>query len=342
MTPASVHKAKKRMRKFVHKRISEPLADAAAAAGAIVPFPVFRRINSRAPAVLCYHTVSDEPPRHIVHLHGCHTVKIFERQLDELLRNFEPIEDPTPGNILNGGSRRMLLTFDDGLREMYDTVAPILERKGINAVFFIIPSFIDNKELFYCYKASLLIDAMKENGAGGDSLAAIGELLKDHGCLRGSIDDSLRRIRYADRHLLDTIADILGVDYGEYLRRVRPFITRAEVADLHDRGFIIGAHSMDHPRYHEVSADEQVRQTVESARAVREWLQCRYAYFAFPFYMKNLDRDFFQRTGKEIDLYFSTDGWLPPERSKRVVHRTELDDHTDIIRRLKQKGLWRS
>ena len=50
-----------------------------------------------------------------------------------------------------------LLSFDDGLKEVFTTIAPILLKKGVPASFFINPCFIDNNELFYRYKISLLI-----------------------------------------------------------------------------------------------------------------------------------------------------------------------------------------
>ncbi|RXM60445.1 polysaccharide deacetylase family protein, partial [Chryseobacterium sp. CH1] len=53
-----------------------------------------------------------------------------------------------------------LLTFDDGFREFYDVVAPILERKGIYACNFVNPAFIDNEEMMFRCKSSLLADAV--------------------------------------------------------------------------------------------------------------------------------------------------------------------------------------
>jgi hypothetical protein len=52
------------------------------------------------------------------------------------------------------------LSFDDGLSACYDTIAPILLRKGVPATFFLNPAFIDNKALMFRYKISLCLNAL--------------------------------------------------------------------------------------------------------------------------------------------------------------------------------------
>jgi peptidoglycan/xylan/chitin deacetylase (PgdA/CDA1 family) len=52
------------------------------------------------------------------------------------LVNWQEFKDFMSGNFKP--KKNALLTFDDGFREFYDTVAPVLERKGIYACNFII------------------------------------------------------------------------------------------------------------------------------------------------------------------------------------------------------------
>ena len=61
-----------------------------------------------------------------------------------------------------------LLTFDDGFREIYDIIAPILLDKGIPATFFISSGFLDNRELCYQHKASLLVEKVRNGISPGD------------------------------------------------------------------------------------------------------------------------------------------------------------------------------
>jgi peptidoglycan/xylan/chitin deacetylase (PgdA/CDA1 family) len=62
-------------------------------------------------------------------------------QLDELGRDFEFISGGDLLEALQDGrrlpDRACLITFDDGLREQYKTAAPLLEARGVSAVFFV-------------------------------------------------------------------------------------------------------------------------------------------------------------------------------------------------------------
>ena len=106
-----------------------------------------------------YHTVAAQPLPHIKHLYRMKTVIEFQNDLDFLLKHFEPINAETlyHFHIHNITLKRPVfhLTFDDGMTEIYDIVAPILLKKGIPATFFINSGFVDSKALFYRHKESL-------------------------------------------------------------------------------------------------------------------------------------------------------------------------------------------
>ena len=74
----------------------------------------------------------------------------------------------TLDELLNGEVRDkcVVLTFDDGHLEMFEVVAPILSKRGISATFFLNTGFLDNKDMFFRHKASLLIGHLKslQNG----------------------------------------------------------------------------------------------------------------------------------------------------------------------------------
>lgn len=106
-----------------------------------------------------YHTVSDKKLAHIRHLYHYRSVREFEQELDFFLKHYEPVE---PGQLIKegtiSGKKQFLLTFDDGFAEIYHVIAPLLTKKGIPAIFFLNTGFIDNKDLFYRCKASILAE----------------------------------------------------------------------------------------------------------------------------------------------------------------------------------------
>ena len=79
-----------------------------------------------------------------------------------------------------------------------------------------------------------------------------------------------------------------------------------------DSGFAIGAHSIDHPIYSALSLEDQLRQTRESLRFIRENFNVGYGAFAFPHHDHNVSRDFFITLHNEgiMDVSFGTGGMM--------------------------------
>ena len=150
-------------------------------AGGLFPLSFLLRLTGQKVILPLYHVVSDEPLAHIRHLYPVKSVAAFRADLDYLLKYLEPIDLLVLQDHVSGKKRLekpgFLLTFDDGLREFHDVVAPILQEKGIPAVCFLNNGFLDNDGLFFRYKASLLVEAL---GNGGHELA-LGGWLKGQG-----------------------------------------------------------------------------------------------------------------------------------------------------------------
>lgn len=112
------------------------------------------------------HLVSDQPVPHVENLYSFKGVRAFEKDLDMLLKHFRPLDLMDVLAIHRNEKRNeppgFLLTFDDGLRQIHEVVAPILKRKGVNAVFFINSGFVGNKQLFHRFKTSLVIGELKK------------------------------------------------------------------------------------------------------------------------------------------------------------------------------------
>lgn len=205
-----------------------------------------------------YHLVSEEPAPHIRHLYPVCSIQRFRADLEWMLRYYEPVGLEELERKVKNGRPVVHLSFDDGLRQCAEVIAPILWEKGIPATFFINPSFVGNRALMYRYKASLLVEADPAHRV--DYLS----------------------IGYRDRGWLDERARQVGVDFELFLREYRPYMGLDQLDDLVRQGFNLGGHSMDHPMYRALTLEDQVRQTLESV----DWVRSRWgvtAAFAFPF-----------------------------------------------------------
>lgn len=218
-----------------------------------------------------YHLVSDSTPPHISALYKARTPKEFIKDMDYLLRHYQPIHLSDLIKIVH--EKKTLkknlfhLSFDDGLKECYDVIAPILKEKGIPATFFLNSDFVGNKHLMFRYKASLLVN----------------KILSEKPDQHKTFIPEITRITYPGRSRLDDLAHQMDLDFDEYLKRQRPYMDESEIKKLISEGFTIGAHSIDHPEYSHVSYEEQIRQTRESINYVSQAFGLAYKVFAFPF-----------------------------------------------------------
>ena len=246
-----------------------------------------------------YHTVSDAYLPHIHPLYTPKKVAEFEQDLDFLLQYFQAVDMETVKDVtLNGKileKPSFHITFDDGLREVYHIILPILEQKNIPATAFVNTAFMDNRELFYRHK------------------------------------------------------QMVTMNEDLFLYAQSPYLTWDELKMMQERGFTIGAHSIDHPNYTSISEEEQIRQTLQSCREIEQHLGTPCRYFSFPFSEAGVNDSFFQAISSDIDLTFGISG-ITRANGGRHLGRIDMEKYgknaAQCIRRaymtcfLKQKRIF--
>ncbi|OGU90398.1 MAG: hypothetical protein A2220_06140 [Ignavibacteria bacterium RIFOXYA2_FULL_35_10] len=275
-----------------------------------------------------YHIISDNLLSHIYYIHDYKNTENFEKDLDFLLKHFNPINLKEILNCINNNiqlpKNSFHLTFDDGFREVYDIIAPILISRGISATIFLNSSFIDNKDLSYKCKQSILISVLKNSS--GEKKESVRRFLLKNGIDKSDIYKGIQLINYKQQGLLNDIAYQIGFDFTNYLIENKPYMTTKEIKNLIEKGFTFGAHSVDHPDYTELSEDEKYRQTVESMALIKDKFKLDYSVFAFPFSDYGISESFFNKifNDKVIDLSFGTGG-LIKDVSPKIFQRVWME-----------------
>lgn len=99
------------------------------------------RNRSRHATFLCYHSVAAQGPRYLTV-----TPELFEWQLAEIARRglrtggLEALDRLAAGELIEPTA---FLTFDDGFRDNYETVVPLLRQCGGRAFVFVLPPLVD-------------------------------------------------------------------------------------------------------------------------------------------------------------------------------------------------------
>lgn len=274
-----------------------------------IPVDTLAKISGQGLVLPFYHSVTDDILPHITHLYKSTPTHTFSKDIDYLLRHFRPIEANHLQNYIGDKKlrqeRTFLITFDDGLSDFYHYAAPILLQKGVQAICFVNTDFVDNKAMFYRLKASLLIDKLRQNEPAKSQTNEIKRILRTEG-IAYTEPYHLLRVSWKERNALDKLAEILNVDFQDYLLKHKPYMSSEQINELIGQGFIIGAHSCSHPYYPELSSADQVKQTVESIQFVTEQFGSENRLFSFPFTDTGLNKEFFSIIESHVDITFGT------------------------------------
>lgn len=269
-----------------------------------------------------YHCVSDESLPHLQHIIRYKNRQQFEQDLDCFTKNFQFVSWEEFKDYVNGSFKPQkkiaLLTFDDGFREFYDTVAPILERKGIYAINFINPAFIDNKDLMFRCKASLIIHETEKNNK-------INPEFYQNFQSQQNFKEEILSTSYLNKELLDKLAGILELDFNVFLQEQQPYLSSEQLKTLSKKGFGISSHSWDHPLYNELSLHQKLETTQKTFAYLKEH-QFLYESFAFPFTDFGVEKAFFDHlfTNKEIFCTFGSAG-IKKDSVERNFHRIPME-----------------
>ena len=258
-----------------------------------------------------YHSignVGDLP--HIRHLYRPRTAKEFEKDLEFLLKNFHPVE---LSDLMNSAEKNdsfkkpsFHISFDDGLSEVYHIAAPILKKKGVPATVFLNSAFVDNRALFFRYKASLLLDFLK------NSPKKVNEVFRDSRAI-----PDLDFISFELRFLLDEFAKQVDFSFEDFLKNRKPYLTLRQIESLKNDGFTFGGHSFNHPNYAFLSLKDQIAQTKKSVFFAANKTKADIKSFAFPFTDHGVSSTFFRmaKSRNIFDISFGTAGLKKEEFS---------------------------
>ena len=293
----------------------------------LLPVQMYGRLVPREVIGLCYHVVSDQDLPHVRNLYPFKNVTQFEADLLFLKRHLHPVsheelvEARESGRKLPPGS--VHLSFDDGYRECFDVVRPLLLKHGIPCTFFITTGVLDNRELLAFNKVALALEALRKLPPAGaaEVLRAISEAAGNQFATIPALATWIRRaIRDPDSGgaaLADELCALTAVDTAAFLRHQRPYMTSDQVRQMAAEGFTIGGHTRLHWQMGRTRGRDRVEyEIVESCRIAAELSGAKRVPFAFPYDASGVDREFLAgllARNPQIGPLFGAHGLQPDE-----------------------------
>jgi peptidoglycan/xylan/chitin deacetylase (PgdA/CDA1 family) len=216
----------------------------------------FRWRSAKRLAVLAYHGV-DDPQR-------------FSDHLDVIRREARAVTLEEAMDAFDGRrslpDRAVLITFDDGHRNVLDDGLPLLRERGLPAVAFAIADLVDSERPFWWTEVLELLERggvvrSMPPGTPEQVLKVLKRLPNDE---RRAATQELRRTATGATAPM-------------------PQLTSADLRTLESAGVAIGSHTCSHP-YLSKCTDEDVRVEIEDAhRSITRSLGHEPTSFAYPY-----------------------------------------------------------
>jgi len=234
-------------------------------------FGLARAASSRMARILMYHNFCADGevlPDHV-------KASVLRQQFDYLRRHFHVIRLSDLLNQLQSGepleSHAVALTIDDGRRNCYQYLFPLLREFKIPATFFVVSSFVRGEEWIWTDK----IHWLREHANHPGSLAS------------DKIDGffvKLNQMRPEDRDLtIEAIAAAMGVRIPKAPPAKYAPCTWDELREMADSGLVeIGSHTVTHPIFSSITDAESWHELTVSREQIEEGLGGRISSFCFP------------------------------------------------------------
>lgn len=222
--------------------------------------------------ILMYHGVSDEADRS----------GSFEKQLAYLNRHFDIVSVEHLLSRIKNGSRQgkipVAITFDDGLKNNFTHVAPVLRKHHIPATFFVCPALVDSGAWLWNIEARLRLMSLPAAGLqtfltrneipGSTAEAAIDWMKEQPIAVRQVIE---QRIRAATPSFVPSQEQHQRYDLMNW----------SEIAALPEL-ITIGSHTNHHPILTTLNQEELLEEITGSKNALENRLQRPCHLFCYP------------------------------------------------------------
>lgn len=209
----------------------------------------------------------------------------FEAQMRWVARGFNVLPLSEAVQRLQAGSlpaRALAITFDDGYADNATVAAPLLQRLGLTATFFVTTGVLDGGRMWN----DTVIEAFRRAPEGELDLSTLGLgrlTLAGPESRRATVEQvigAIKRRPYDERlRLVQQIADTVAVSLPDDL-----MMTAAQVRSLRGLGMDVGGHTVTHP----------ILRSLDDVAAEREMARGR--------------DDLVQITGAPVDLFAYPNG----------------------------------
>lgn len=245
-----------------------------------------------------YHYIRDESAYNV------HAIKVaeLEAQIDWLLEKYQPLDpDELTGALSNGENPAsgFMLSFDDGFKEHYEIVFPLLKRKGLRAFFFPNVLHLKSQHVPLVNQLQVLVGEMKIEQLSECIIQRLSEMFPKWSFDR--VPDSPKPIKRLDDQRINNLKYFLNFTLpsevslhvvSEIFRSQichhedfidEMFLNAKEMKEMSDAGMVFGGHSLTHPYMTRLDRDGKKTEISQSISFLDDLLSKKTETFCYPF-----------------------------------------------------------
>jgi peptidoglycan/xylan/chitin deacetylase (PgdA/CDA1 family) len=241
----------------------------------------FENRMRRGLTVLMYHRVLTVDEAKNYPLPGLVMPELaFRHQMEQLASRCEVVPVGEALERLEAKGRRdrlVAVTFDDGYLDNHEVAAPILDRLGIRATFFVTTGFIQGGGPLWFDRAARLFERARHRPGGGTSPGL--RTLLDVPTAKAWVTRLKDLDPAARREAMAEVESRLGP--GEDSGAYRP-MTAEQLHALADRGHEVASHTVTHPILTQLDPDRIAAELTEARATLEEWVGRRVVGLGYP------------------------------------------------------------
>lgn len=250
---------------------------------------LFRILNNNKLMIVTYHGVTTN--HYNLPIWTQLPVSVFRRQLDFIMSHYTIISLERLLEFIRGEAdlpvQSALLTFDDGLKNNYTVVFPLLKELRIPATIFLTSEFINSTNLLWFDELYLLLRELHFQGSRIAELDLFPEIiiLKEQGGEFSyfEIVNRMKRLPASQREkLLQTLRKQAFINSDIY-RDDFCALDWEQIKVMKDSGLVsFGAHTANHEILTNLSEDGLVTEVVDCRKTLEMHLGCPVLSFCYP------------------------------------------------------------
>jgi len=231
--------------------------------------------------------ITESPPLHYSQKASI-TPKLFQFQIRYLKNKYAIISlDEAYDKVMNNKKfdNNLVITFDDGFREVYDNAFPILKDEGLSATVLLISNCLNNSELMWRNKLIYI-----ENTVDSEIINKFSVSISEKYLIRPKSKNQTL-LDWSDKYwsmtqheiISDLIWKSLIDDYSEYMKNKKPYLSILEIEELIENDWLIGNHSKTHPIFNKLDYETFESEILECKSKLESSFGIQVQHFTYPF-----------------------------------------------------------